>query len=63
MTPRKARKIAAANWTLALIEGRVIKIDDLTMKSYPTIEATQTALQALLADGVNAKIIRYGVKV
>ena len=57
MTKNQA-SIQKAAWKLALAEGRVIKISEVTFKSYPTREAAQTALEALLSQGIRAEKIQ-----
>lgn len=57
MTKKEYRK-SVADWNRALEDGRVIRIDELNMKSFPTISMRDAELAKLQACGVNARIVR-----
>ena len=42
-TPRQKRARQSAQWRTALAEGRVVKIDAMTFKSYPTAELAKAS--------------------
>lgn len=58
ITPRQARAARAAAWRLALVEGRVVRLDASTCTSFPTVaEAILYAADALKA-GMKAEILQ-----
>lgn len=59
MTRRKQAIQRKADWSLALAEGRVVRMDDgLTMKSFPTVAEAERVLQILINGGTKAEIIK-----
>jgi hypothetical protein len=56
MNKKQARAQKAA-WQAALIEGRIVRWNENTMTSYPTIEMRDTAIAKNAAGGINGQIL------
>lgn len=51
----KARKLA---WQKALAEGRVVRFDNVSLTSYPTVDQANVAVKRIVDAGLNGEIVK-----